>query len=138
MADERSDLTELAALLDEIRQTWRPLGWPDRDRMRRLVLEGLYRFRGQQARPERPPEDCPHDVSGLVDAPREQLLYLLKVARFNEAQLRDRCDRIQAGAVVQQRDLKTAVVRCAALVTRNRKTVSMDDLRAALYPEMTP
>jgi hypothetical protein len=135
MASGRSDLTELAALLNEIRQTWRPLDWPDRDRMRRLVLEGLYRFRGQQGNPGQPPEDCPHDVSGLVDEPAETLLHLLKTARFNEAQLQEKLDRVLAGTDVMREDAEARAARCASLLDRRRKTVPMDALRAALYPE---
>src|SRR5258708_20642852 len=104
--------------------------------MRRLVLQGLYQFRGLQSR-EQPPEDCPWDVSGLVDAPRERLLRLLKGALFNEAQLRDQVSRIRSGTKAQQRDTRAALARCAALVRPDRKTVPMGALKAALYPEMT-
>jgi hypothetical protein len=135
--DGRDDLNELAALLDEIRQTWRPMGWPQRDRMRRLVLEGLYRFRAQEAPGVQPPDDCPWDVSGLIDEPRERLLSGLRNALFNEAQLRDKCARILTGSRAQERDLKETVARCAELIRRDRKTVPMEALRAAVWPEMT-
>jgi hypothetical protein len=125
----------LAAFLDEIRRTWRPLDQPGRDDLRRTVLDALYRFRVQRqpAMPE--PEECPWDVSGLVDAPREQLLQLLKVARFNEAQLRDQRDRILSGSKAQERDIGAALARCGALISRTRKTVPMDALRVAVYGE---
>jgi len=133
---ERNDLSELAALLNEIRVTWRPLDWPHRDRMRGMALEALFRFRAQQeAELPVPPADCPHDVSGLVDAPREQLLHLLKIARFNEAQLEDRLARTMAGADAQQADVRASLARCGALISRTRKTVPMDALRAAVYGE---
>ena len=131
----RNDISDLAAFLNEIRLTWRPLDWPHRDRLRQVILEALYRFRAQQQPGRTAPEECPHDVSWLVDAPREELLHLLKIARFNEEQLRDRLSRTEAGAVAQQADTRAALARCGALLSRTRKTVPMDALRMAVYGE---
>lgn len=132
---EPADLSVLAAFLNEIRVTWRPLGRPERDRMRGMVLEALFRFRAQQEAGMALSADCPWDVSGLVDASREQLLHLLRIALFNEAQLRDEVARTQAGAKAQQADIRAALARCGALLNRTRKTVPMAALKAALYPE---
>jgi hypothetical protein len=136
MAAVRSNLSELAALLQEFRVTWRTLDWPERDRMRRMALEALSRFRAQQDRAlPAAPADCPWDVSGLVDASREQLLSALRDARFNEAQLRERLARTMSGADAQQADIRSALARCGALISRTRKTVPMEALRAAVYGE---
>ena len=114
---DRNDLAELAAFLNEFRVTWRPLDWPERDRMRGMALETLYRFRAQQgAAVPQPPDDCPWDVADLVDASREQLLSALRTARFNEAQLRGQLEAVKAGT--DRMSLERAVGKAASVRVR--------------------
>ncbi len=129
------DLHALAVLLNEIRQAWRPLDEEGRDSLRKTIIDAVRRFRAQRM-PGAP--DCPWDTSSLADEPPERLLYLLRAARFNEARLQDQLDRTRSGTDEQQQDLKATVARCAALIRRDRKTVPMSELKAAVWPGMEP
>jgi hypothetical protein len=132
----RDDLSELAALLQEIRVTWRPLDDAGRNQLRRMVIEAVYRFRAGQQPAAGPPEACPWDVSGLVDAPRETLLSLLRDALFDREQLSAQLAARSAGIAAQQADDRARLARVWKLVDHRRRTVPMADLKMALSPEM--
>jgi hypothetical protein len=136
----RDDLSELAALLDEIRAVWRAADQPQRDRIRRGVMVVL---RGNRASAEPLASSLgPLQVTDdgwfteragefeLMD--RDQLLHEARRWAFDYQQVVLGAMRATAGTAALARDISRRLAKAKYLARSGGKTCRSDDLKVVL------